>query len=179
MGFHFRSRLEHDPHGDVAVIQMKDIDETNLLRDKGATRVTLPEGKTRHLLHPGDLLFRSRGRTNGASQVPDNIGAAVLSAPMLLIRPHDVLPEYLCWYINAPDTQAHLAAMAEGTSVRMISTEAIKALDVPLPPLAAQQRIAQAGALATREESLLAEIAARRSYLTNHLLMKIAHEASQ
>jgi len=26
MGYPFRSRLEHDPQGDIAVIQMKDID---------------------------------------------------------------------------------------------------------------------------------------------------------
>lgn len=175
MGYPFRSRLEHDPRGDVAVIQMKDIDDTNLLRAEEALRVVLPKGKTHHLLRAGDLLFRSRGRSNGAAQVLDGIGPAVLSAPMLLIRPHGVLPEYLCWYINAPATQAQLAALAEGTSVRMISAEALKALDVPLPSLATQQRIVQAAALAEQEQTLLARIATLRQRLTTHILMKFAH----
>ncbi len=178
MGYPFRSRLEHDPQGDVAVIQMKDIDDANLLHAEDAIRVALPKGKTHHLLRAGDLLFRSRGRSNGAAQVLDGIGSAVLTAPMLLIRPHGVLPEYLCWYINAPATQAQLAALAEGTSVRMISAEALKALDVPLPSLAAQQRIVQAAALAEQEQSLLARIATLRQRLTTHLLMKIAHETT-
>jgi hypothetical protein len=178
MGYPFRSRLEHDPLGDVAVIQMKDIDDTNLLHATASIRVALPKGKEHHLLRPGDLLFRSRGRSNGAAQVLDGIGVAVLSAPMLLIRPHGVLPEYLCWYINAPATQAHLAALAEGTSVRMISAEALKALDVPLPSLAAQQRIVQAAVLAEQEQSLLAQIATLRERLTTHILMKFAHEAT-
>lgn len=178
MGYPFRSRLEHDPQGDVAVIQMKDIDDANLLHTEEAIRVALPKGKAHHLLRAGDLLFRSRGRSNGAAQVPDGIGTAVLSAPMLLIRPHGVLPDYLCWFINAPATQAQLAALAEGTSVRMISAEALKALDVPLPSLAAQQRIVVAAALAAREQSLMARIAAQRQRLTTHILMQHAQKAT-
>jgi len=178
MGYPFRSRIEHDPQGDVAVIQMKDIDEANLLHAHDVVRVALPKGKSHHLLRAGDLLFRSRGRSNGAAQVQDGIGAAVLSAPMLLIRPHGVLPEYLCWFINTPATQAQLAALSEGTSVRMISAEALKALDVPLPPLAAQQRIVQAAALAEQEQSLLARIATLRQRVTTRILMKFAHEAT-
>lgn len=179
MGYPFRSRVEHDPQGDVAVIQMKDIDDANLLHTDGAIRVALPKGKAHHLLRPGDLLFRSRGRSNGAARVQDGIGAAVLSAPMLLIRPHGALPDYLCWFINAPATQAQLAALAEGTLVRMISTEALKALDVPLPSMAAQQRIVQAATLAEQEQSLLARIAAQSQRLTTHILMKFAQEAAK
>lgn len=178
MGYPFRSRLEHDPQGDVAVIQMKDIDDANLLRAEGAIRVALPKGKTHHLLRAGDLLFRSRGRSNGAAQVLEGIGPAVLAAPMLLIRPHRVLPAYLCWYINAPATQAQLAALAEGTSVRMISAEALKALEVPLPAPDTQRRIAQAAALADQEQALLARIATLRQRITQHLLMQSAHEAT-
>ena len=178
MGYPFRSRLQHDPQGDVAVIQMKDIDDTNLLHAEEAIMVTLPKGKTHHLLRAGDRVFRSRGRSKGAAQVLEGIGPAVVSAPMLLIRSHGVLPAYLCWYINAPATQAQLAALAEGTSVRMISAEALKALDVPLPSLGAQQDIAQAAALAEQEQTLLARIANLRQRLTTHLLMKFAHEAT-
>jgi hypothetical protein len=177
MGYPFRSRLEHDPNGDVAVIQMKDIDDTNLLCVAEATRVTLPRGKSRHLLRPGDLLFRSRGRSNGAAQVPEGVAAAVLAAPMLLVRPHDVLPAYLLWFLNAPATQAQLAALAEGTSVQMISAEALKALAVPVPSPATQRRIAEAAALAEQEQSLLARIACLREQAAQHLLMRSAHEA--
>ncbi len=179
MGYPFRSRLEHDPQGNVAVIQMKDIDDANLLRVGDAVRVALPSGKAHHLLRAGDLLFRSRGRSNGAAQVLEGVGPAVLAAPMLLIRPHGVFPAYLCWYINAPATQAQLAALAEGTSVRMISAEALKALEVPLPSLATQQRIVQAAALAEQEQTLLARIATLRQRLTTHLLMKFAHPSPE
>lgn len=178
MGYPIRSRIKHDPKGNVSVIQMKDIDDANVVHAEQATKVALRSGNKHHLLRAGDVLFRSRGRTNGAAQVPEGLTASVLAAPMLLIRPHRVLPEYLYWYINTPTTQAQLAALAEGTSVQMISAEALKALDIPLPSPAAQQRIAQAAALAEQEQSLLARIAALRQRLTTHLLMKFAHEAT-
>jgi Type I restriction modification DNA specificity domain len=179
MGYPFRSRLEHDPEGDVTVIQMKDIDDANLLHAEEAIRVALPKGKTHHLLRAGDLLFRSRGRSNGAAQVLDGISPAVLAAPMLLIRPHKVLPAYLCWYINTPTTQAQLATQAEGTSVRMISAEALKSLEVPLPSVATQRSIVQAAALAEQEQTLLARIATLRQRMTTHTLMKLAQPSSE
>lgn len=178
MGYPFRSRLEHDAEGRVAVIQMKDIDDANLVHTDEATRVTLPNGKSHHLLRAGDVLFRSRGRSNGAALVREDIGPAVLAAPMLLIRPVGVLPAYLCWYVNAPEAQAQLGALAEGTSVQMISATALRTLDVPLPSLVVQQRIAEAAALAEREQALMAEISALRLRLTTHVLTTLAHEAT-
>jgi hypothetical protein len=179
MGYPFRSRVEHDPKGTVAVVQMKDMDDANRVHVDRAIRVELPPGKDRHLLRAGDLLFRSRGRSNGAALVAEGIGASVLAAPMLLIRPHKVLPAYLCWYLNAPATQAQLSALSEGTSVRMISAEALKALDVPLPSPTAQHRIVEAAALADQEQSLMARIAALRQRLTDHILIKNVHLSSK
>ncbi|WP_432215053.1 hypothetical protein, partial [Salmonella enterica] len=43
MGYSFRSRLETDAGGDVAVIQMKDIDDANLLHPEGLARVQMPD----------------------------------------------------------------------------------------------------------------------------------------
>ena len=174
MGYPFRSRLEHDPAGEVVVIQMKDIDDANLLHAEGAIKVSLPEGKGHHLIHEGDLVFRSRGRSNSVALVAADIGESVLAAPMLLIRPHNVLPAYLHWFINLPATQASLAALAEGTSVRMISKDALQDLDVPLPSLARQRRVVDVAALAQREQALLVDIAAQKKRLAEGVLMRYA-----
>ena len=177
MGYPFRSRLEHAPDGDIAVIQMKDIDDANLMHAEGAVRVAQLEAKEHHFLRPGDLLFGWRRRGDSAVQVPEAIGAAVLGAPLILIRPHEVLPAFLCWYLNAPATRSLLLPLAQGTSVRTISADALKTLEIPLPPIAVQQRIAEAAALFERERSLMARIATERQRLTEHLLMKRAQRA--
>lgn len=177
VGFPFRSRVEHDPQGGVAVIQMKDIDDADLLHAEGAIRVSLPPSKGRHLLREGDVLFRSRGRTNGAAVVGPGIGPAVLAAPLLLIRPRGgVHPAYLCWFLNDPVTQQSLAKLARGTAVHMISVEAIKDLDVTVPSIDRQRLIAKIAALANREHQLTVEIGAQTHRLRQAVLMRSARD---
>ena len=177
MGYPFRSRLEHDPKGDVVVIQMKDIDDADLLHPESAVKVSLPMAKGHHLLREGDLAFRSRGRTNSAALVAAPIQHAVLAAPMLLIRPQGVLPAYLRWFINLPRTQAMLSAQSEGTSVRMVSKDAIAALDIPLPSAASQRRIVEIASLAQVERALMAQIAEQKRRLVDGALARYARNA--
>jgi hypothetical protein len=176
MGYPFRSRLEHNVTGAIAVVQMKDIDDASLLHVEDTVRVDLADVKEHHLIRQGDLVFRSRGRTNSVALVSADIGPAVLAAPMLLIRPVKVLPAYLLWYINLPAIQAALAAQAEGTSVRMISKAALEALEMPVPSQRTQQMIVEVSALATTEQGLLEQIAQARKHLADGVLMRYARK---
>jgi hypothetical protein len=179
MGYSFRSRLETDAEGDVAVIQMKDIDDANLLHPEGLARIQMPDLKDRHLVQEGDLLFRSRGVTNSAALVGGGLGRAVLAAPMLLIRPKTevVEPAYLQWFINHPATQAVLAGQAAGTAVKMIGKRVLDDLQVVLPPLEKQRLIVEVARLASREVALLEELRGRRKALLEGILLRSAQEA--
>ncbi len=178
MGYPFRSRLEHDPFGQITVIQMRDIDDSSLLHLEGAVKVTLPDSKGHHQLQTGDLLFRSRGRSYTVAQVADDIGEAVLAAPMLMIRPRlAVLPAYLRWYINLPQTQVVLGAMATGTAVQMISKDALMSLELPAPSVEEQRRIIDLAALAQGEQALMADIANRRRQLVEGVLTRYAKKS--
>lgn len=172
MGYPFRSRLEHDPNGSTAVVQMKDVDEANQVHIEETFRVDLDDVREQHLLRPGDLVFKSRGVTNSAAIVKMDVGPTVLAAPMLLLRPNKaVLPAYLYWYINLPATRAALAAQAEGTSVRMISKAKLEDLDIPIPSIQKQHVITEVAQLAEREQWLLARISQERKRLADGILM--------
>ena len=179
-GYSFRSRLEVDADGDVAVIQMKDIDDSNLLHPESLARIQMPALKDRHLVQKGDLLFRSRGGSNSASLVASSPGRAVLVAPMMLIRPRpdSVVPAYLQWFINLPATQSALAGQAEGTDVKMISKATLEQLAVLWPPLEVQRLIVEIAQLASRESQLMQELIGRRKALTMRILMGKASESS-
>ncbi|WP_058616504.1 restriction endonuclease subunit S [Tepidimonas taiwanensis] len=179
MGYSFRSRLETDAEGDVAVIQMKDIDDANLLHPEGLARIQMPDLKDRHLVQEGDLLFRSRGVTNSAALVGQGIGRAVLAAPMLLIRPRTeiVEPAYLQWFINHPATQAVLAGQAAGTAVKMIGKGVLDGLEVALPPIDRQRLIVEVAQLASREAALLEKLRGRRKALLDGILWREAARA--
>ncbi|UZD55210.1 restriction endonuclease subunit S [Caldimonas aquatica] len=178
MGYSFRGRLETDAEGDVAVIQMKDIDDANLLHPEGLARIHMPDLKNRHLVRAGDLLFRSRGVTNSAALVGADIGRAVLAAPMLLIRPNTELvePAYLQWFINHPATQAALAGRAAGTAVKMIGKGVLDSLEVALPPLERQRLIVEVAQFSSREAALLEELRGRRKALIEGILLREAQE---
>lgn len=178
MGYSFRSRLEPHAEGDVAVIQMKDIDESNLVHVTGFVRVQMPDLKSHHLVQPGDLLFRSRGSSNSAALVDADLGRAVLAAPMLLIRPTaDALdPAYLQWFINHAATQAEFASQAAGTAVKMIGATALASLPVTMPPLTTQRQIVEAARLAARESALLDRLKERRRALIDSQLLLRAQQ---
>lgn len=175
-GYTFRSRLETDAGGDVAVVQMKDIDDANLIHPEGLARIQMPDLKERHLVQEGDLLFRSRGLTNSAALIGGGIGRAVLAAPMLLIRPNTeiVEPAYLQWFINHSATQAVLAGQAAGTDVKMIGKGVLDGLEVALPPLDRQRLIVEVAKLASIEASLLEKLKERRKALLEGILMREA-----
>lgn len=180
MGYTFRSRLEPEMGGDVAVIQMKDIDDSNFLHPESLVRIQMPELKDKHLVQESDLMFKSRGVSNAASLVAGNLGRTVLAAPMMLIRPDadKVDAAYLQWFINQPSTQNVLSAQAAGTAVKMISKVALEQLVISIPPLESQRRIVDIANLAARETQLETKIMDRRKNLIEALLMRQVKEAT-
>lgn len=173
-GFAFHSRVDREPAGTVAVIQMKDLGMSTVVNLSACQQVGFPADKQSHLLKAGDLLFRSRGNSYGAAIFPDTNQAAVLAAPLLVIRPRSVTSAYLHWFINTPKAQAALSKRARGTSVLMVTSESLGELQVPVPSLQVQTQIAAAAELAEREFSLQSSIAERRRDLSAALLMQCA-----
>jgi len=178
MGYTFRSRLEPEMGGDVAVIQMKDIDDSNLLHPENLIRIQMPELKDKHLVQEGDLMFKSRGVSNAASLVAGNLGRTVLAAPMMLIRADadKVDAAYLQWFINQPSIQKILSAQAAGTAVKMISKAALEQLGIAVPPLESQRRIVEIGRFASLEARITTELMDRRKVLIERILMREAQD---
>ena len=176
MGYPFRARLEIVEGGNVAVIQMKDIDENSRLDAGGLVPVRLSEVKDIHRVTEGDILFRSRGRVNTATQVDVELGEVVAAAPLLRIRArkNKGLPEYLAWYINQPKAQAYLASHVTGTISKMINKKVVEEMEIELPPLERQKWIVAIARLAAREQELLGLLAEKRKIYLDGILMKLA-----
>lgn len=181
MGYPFRSRLEPVPDGDVAVIQMTDMDESIGGSVDRLIKILMPDMSARHFVQNGDLLFRSRGTTTTASLVSGVTSNTVLAAPMMLIRVKSgagVIPSYLQWYINHPHTQKTLSARAEGTSVRMISVATLSEMEIPVPALARQEQVVAIASLAAKEQALMSRLSALRKNLVDSQLLKSVEEVA-
>ena len=177
MGYSFRSRLEVSKDGEVAVIQMKDLLDDNTVGCEGLIRIDMDSVKDHHLVHKGDLVFRSRGIISNTAILLEDPGKAVVAAPLLRIRvtkPKKILPEYLNWYISQREAQVFLTSRAIGTAQKMISKEVLEDLEVLLPSIEKQTNIIELASLAAREQIMLGVLAQKRRQYMSKLLMQLA-----
>jgi restriction endonuclease S subunit len=175
-GYSFRTRLESQDTGTVAVIQMKDLTNANLVSCDELAKVEMDLQNSHHLVKPGDLIFRSRGLTSTSALLVADPGVAVLAAPLLRIRvtSESVLPEYLNWYISQLPAQSYLASCSEGTALKMISKQSLENLEVFVPSIARQRLVVKMASLAAEEQRILKSLAEKRIQYISYKLLQLS-----
>ena len=175
VGYTYRGSLKNATAGDIAVIQMKDVNPEALARPELFARISLPKLLPRYLLQRGDLIFRARGLTNQA-WVVESETPTICIAPLLFIhilQPELLLPRYLQWFINLSSTQAQIALLAHGRDIRMITAHALAQLSIPLPNIEAQHNIIHADQMHRESQALEAKLRATRTALTEKTLLHV------
>ena len=137
--------------------------------------VNLTDIHSRHFVQRKDLIFRSRGLTTTAILTDLKQDRVIVAAPLMRLRVtnQNVLPEYLCWYINQPSSQTFLHSRATGSLTVMVGKSILGDLTVPIPSLAEQRNGLTLVALSSQEQHLLADIAIRRKRLVGNTLMQL------
>ena len=162
--------LQIAPYGDVCYLQIKDLlSETP---EKTASKVSLSHKNERYLLAKGDLLFAGKGTTY-LCKVFDLDIPAIASTTLYILRltSKDILPAYLCWYLNQPSVMALMKAQQVGTGTPLIHKQVVEDFEIPVPDLDTQQRIVELAKLQTKEKDLYQAIAEKRQLITNQLIM--------
>ena len=179
MGLSFRWRVEPERDGNVAMIQMRDLTEDNGLDARNLLTIQLDDVSEHHFVKRNDLIFRSRGKTTTTAIIESEIKRAVVAAPLLRIRVTDahVLPEYLCWFINQPSSQAFLHSRATGTAMVTIGKSVLEALEITLPDRNTQKQIAAFAALSEQEQRLMKDLAKAKKRVTERFLMRLAKQS--
>lgn len=162
--------LQAEPYGDISYLQIKDLLSES--PEKTASKVALSPKNERYLLAKGDLLFAGKGTTY-LCKVFDLDIPAIASTTLYIIRltSKDILPDYLCWYLNQPSVMALMKAQQVGTGTPLIHKQVIENLEIPVPDLETQRRIVELAKLQIREIELYQAIAEKRTSITNQLLM--------
>jgi restriction endonuclease S subunit len=178
MGYSFRSRLQSTEAGAIAVIQMKDLTDENIVDLNNLACIDIEKFNDNHYVKKGDLIFRSRGLSATSAIVSDDPGTAVVSAPLLKIRITSpvIIPEYLNWFISQLPAQVFLASRAGGTTQKMISKEALEELEVFVPPLEKQKTIVALAALVEEEQRIIKKLAIKRKQYISATLIREAQE---
>jgi restriction endonuclease S subunit len=133
----------------------------------------------KELLTRTDVLFASKGSRNFALIYDDGISPAIASTTFIVLKinptfQRQVLPEYVAWFMNQPQTQKHIKSLAKGTFIPSITMKSLGDLAIDIPDLETQQLILTISTLRNEEKRLYAEIDALREQLIQGKLITFA-----
>ena len=169
---HSGTYLSSCPMGEVAYLQLTDL--TMETPETTATRVEyLPKLKN-HLLQKGDILFASKG-TSLLCKIFNYDILAVASSSLFSIRINDqqILPEYLCWYLNHPEVSTLIKAQQTGSSTLLLHKSILENLKIPIPDQNTQKKIVKISKLQQKEQDIMKSIAEKRAQITDQILYKL------
>jgi Type I restriction modification DNA specificity domain len=165
VGYTFRKGIDQQDEGAWSVVQLKDVSSAGVLDLSDLSRVAIATVDAQYLLAPGDLVIKSRGAAHPVAVVPDAVGPkTMLAAPLIVIRliSEEISPAYLAWFLNRPQSQERLTALATGSYIQTIGKSALEDIEILLPDRATQERIVTTHLLQKKEQAILERIGTLR-----------------
>ena len=172
-GYVFRGKPETSGKGNVRVIQNKDINE-GVIHFTKLEKVNFPDKGKRERVRKGDIIFRSRGASYAfilVTEAPSE--EVVVASPLQLIRVKDareVEPAYLAWALTQDDCQAIIESLAQGLTIKTVTKTALKSVELSLPPVSSQRKIAEIATLSAEIKSLNMELAEKQDAYVKAIL---------
>jgi restriction endonuclease S subunit len=128
----------------------------------------------KHLLKNGDVIIASKGFSNFAVVYNDSIGPAVASSMFLVVKniqTNLILPEFLEWFLNLPQTCDYFQNNAKGTGLPSIGKTVLEDLKIPLPNIEKQKLILEVVKLRCQEAAIKTKIQKLQEKVINHYLI--------
>lgn len=98
----------------------------------------------RFILSPGDLIMSCSGTMGKIAIVPDGVKTGIINQALLKLTPTEKIDiNYLKYWLESESFQFTLNENTHGAAIKNVaSVSVLKAIEIPLPPLAEQKRIA-------------------------------------
>jgi hypothetical protein len=168
-GYITRGKIEATVDGSHYLLQARDVDGDHLTyRADDLIRFHPTLSRTDRCLESGDLIFMARGAHNFTVQLGE-LPEPVLAAACFFIvrsRHHRVFPGYLGWYLNQAPVERYLAQHSgRGVHMPVIRRAVLENIQVPLPSMDTQRKIADMNTLILKEIDLLQQLGRKRKEL--------------
>ena len=164
----FGSALKKNEYSEsgIRVLGIEDVFPNKLVSDNPKY---IPEIKYRELtqytVKHGDILITNMGTVGRTCIVPENIENSIISSHLIKVSVDLCVawPPYVSWMLNfCPLVTEQIELKSHGAIMAGFNTSLLKQLRIPLPPLAAQRRIAEildrAEALRAKRRAALAQL---------------------
>lgn len=144
LGMAFKSAIKDTgEQGIVSLIQAKDILAQGLESNFSPPVVTPESNPSHHILRKGEILIRLRGPVFSSFVFNEDYDAVTTNqVAVISCDPSRVIPHYLNWYLNSKHGKRFFQTKNEGSNINKISSTALGEMEINLPDLEAQQKIA-------------------------------------
>ena len=175
-GYISRGRIDPREDGICLLMQAKDVSADHLSYRTDALVRFMPtlSGKD-WFLKPDDILFMARGARNFSiliDKLPDSVMAAACFF-VVRISNSEILPEYLCWYLNQLPVAEYLKRFSgRGVHMPVVKRGVLESIDIPLPPIKTQTQVSEINKLLQKEQGLYKKLAEKRRNLMTGICLK-------
>ncbi|WP_237475689.1 restriction endonuclease subunit S [Vibrio tetraodonis] len=145
LGMTFKSAIKDmGEQGIVSLIQAKDILPEGLEGNFSPPAVKPESNPSSHIISKGEILIRLRGPVFSSMVFDEDYQAvttnqvAVISCDLNKLNPY-----YLNWYLNSKHGKRFFQSKNEGSNINKISSTALGEMEMNLPNLETQQKIAE------------------------------------
>lgn len=175
-GFTLRKRPPDPMAGDVRLLGASDIQPPGQIVDDLPLLVDFEQALAKYEVKPGDVLFKSRGSRFDAAYVGAlSLPTFYMGSLFKLDCDESVLePRYLAWFLNSAPTQRKLERVARGSTIQTVGANALRKIEISVPPLEIQTQIVDLDALRLKESDLAARLVDRRKQHLDFVLMETA-----
>ena len=130
--------------GNPKFLRITDIQDNNVNWDSVPSCDCSEKDYKRYSLTQGDIVFARTGATTGKSflikKCPEK---SVFTSYLIRVRPSpQLIPEYLSYFFQTPNYWRQISLSSTGTAQAGVNSTKLKELEIPLPPIAEQKRIA-------------------------------------
>jgi len=137
---------DQDPNGEIRLIQLADIGE-GVFKNKSHRYLTYKKAKELKctFLNEGDILVARMPEPLGRACIFPKLNQRCITAVdvcIIRISLKTINNKLLCYFINSPIVRGKILIQATGTTRQRISRKKLEKLQIPLPPLTEQKRIA-------------------------------------
>jgi hypothetical protein len=174
-GYLFKKEDKASTKKGFYAIQPKDLTKAGRIVWPNYQTPVTTEPQPIHYLKKSDVLFLSKmnPRPVFVETQPEHSNT-IASSHFFIIRPtsKEVLPEYLYWFLNQQDTRKYIRSVAAGSSILNVKKSDLQEIEVPLPSLEMQKKIADLAALSERYKEIQQSLNEKTARLVEHITLK-------
>lgn len=161
--------------GELLFFQLRQFDEFGSLINGMPDFIMLDDKSKTHVLQDGDVLFVGKGNRLFAWCYQPTDTHAIASSSFFVLRPNGnrIDSAYLAAILNAPQTKAVFQVIGGGTNIFSIRKSELGALQIPLPPLEQQKKIAAVAQLHRNEIELTRKLITKKQELYTSIISKL------